>query len=160
MRFDLLLTPPRQAYALPFHPLPNHVAWCSVPLYHSGKSRLIAWGLIGARAVVLMRAMRKRAAGLGCAELSADDWEVVAEHLRGDDGNTWRGLLQAVCRAAREGVHRATAAVHDGEGSGKKTRWMRRVAARGWTCECSAPEWSYLSRQRGKAASWCMTNAW
>eukprot|EP00873_Tetraselmis_striata_P002281 jgi/Tetstr1/422545/TSEL_013353.t1 len=49
--------------------------------------------------------------------LSPDEWEVVAEHLDGADGDTWRGILRGVCRAARDGVERAAAATEAGRGA-------------------------------------------
>eukprot|EP00873_Tetraselmis_striata_P014015 jgi/Tetstr1/434279/TSEL_023386.t1 len=72
------------------------------------------------RAMVLTRSMRTRAAGSGCAELSADEWELVAEQLRGADGGSWRGVLRGVCRAARNGLKRAAAAAEGGTTGGRR----------------------------------------
>jgi len=49
--------------------------------------------------------------------MSPDEWEVVAEHLDGADGDTWRGILRGVCRAARDGVERAAAATEAARGA-------------------------------------------
>eukprot|EP00873_Tetraselmis_striata_P038595 jgi/Tetstr1/458859/TSEL_004368.t1 len=60
--------------------------------------------------MVATRSMRSRAASGGCADLSSDGWQVVAECLHGGEGDTWRGMLRCVCRAARDGVDLAVAA--------------------------------------------------
>eukprot|EP00873_Tetraselmis_striata_P002278 jgi/Tetstr1/422542/TSEL_013350.t1 len=63
------------------------------------------------KAMVLTRAEWKNEAGGGpnvnlSPDLLPDEWEVVAEHLDGADGDTWRGILRGVCRAARDGEGR------------------------------------------------------
>eukprot|EP00873_Tetraselmis_striata_P015409 jgi/Tetstr1/435673/TSEL_024573.t1 len=46
--------------------------------------------------------------------LVADEWEPGARQLGGADSSTWRGVLQSVCRAARNGVDGAVATVEGG----------------------------------------------
>lgn len=47
-------------------------------------------------------------------DLSAGEWQVVAEQLGDADGSTWRGVLWGVCRAARDRVECADSASKGG----------------------------------------------
>eukprot|EP00873_Tetraselmis_striata_P004304 jgi/Tetstr1/424568/TSEL_015094.t1 len=76
-----------------------------------------AMGLLAAPTRALQRRSRSvdDSAAVGeCPELTADEWEIVAEQLRGVEGRSLRGVLRGVCRAARVGVDRAAATLEDG----------------------------------------------
>lgn len=55
------------------------------------------------------------AAGGLRVELSSDEWEAVCRQLGGGaEGCSWRGVMRAVCRAARVGVDGCAAVAQDG----------------------------------------------